>query len=60
MKIILDLDQIVREMGIPEEAYVKWKAANLDQSQEGGGVRWTALEDSGLLEKSFSKDLKTG
>lgn len=59
MKIILDLDQVVRDMNLPADAFEKWKAANLD-SQEGGEVRWIAREDISLLGNTYSEDLKTG
>ncbi|WP_438447716.1 hypothetical protein [Gorillibacterium sp. sgz5001074] len=60
MKIILDVDHIVREMRVSEEAFTKWKAANLEPFQEGGGGRWTALEELTLKSSNYSNDLKTG
>jgi hypothetical protein len=63
MRVILDIDQVVREMKLSTEALVKWKAANLEQVQEGGASsKWPALEESGFLDKSYSSstDLKTG
>lgn len=60
MRIILDVDQIVREMNLSEEAFGKWKTANLDRTQEGGDVRWSALEESGFLDKGYTSDLKIG
>lgn len=63
MKMILDLDQVVREMNLSTEAFEKWKAANLKQAQDdGGSVRWPALEESGFLDNkhSVSPDLKIG
>jgi hypothetical protein len=62
MKIILDVDQVVREMNLSSEVFAKWKAANLDQNQEGGNSRWPALEESGFLDLTYpvSTDLKTG
>lgn len=61
MRMILDLEQIVRAMNISEESFAAWKAANLDQHQDGG-VRWHALEESGFLDQSpmGNQDLKTG
>jgi hypothetical protein len=62
MKLILDIDHVVREMNISSEVYARWKAASLDSSLDGGGARWKALEDSGFMERSYSKshDLKIG
>lgn len=63
MKMILDLDHVVREMKLSMESFTEWKAANLEQTEEGGGsVRWSALEEGGFLDHAYksSPDLKTG
>lgn len=62
MKMILDLDHIVRELGISHDAFAQWKAANLEDVSASGSASWSVLEESGFNGKSFSKpaDLMTG
>ncbi len=62
MKMILDLDHIVRELGISKDAFAQWKAANLDCASASGSASWSELEESGFTGKSYSKaaDLMTG
>jgi hypothetical protein len=60
MKMILDLEHVIRELGLSQESYAQWKAANLDNVSAGGSGSWSALEDSGFLNKAFHRDLKIG
>lgn len=61
MKMILDLDHIVRELGISQDAFAQWKAANLESASASGSASWPELEDSGFNGRSYSKaDLMTG
>lgn len=62
MKMILDLDHIVRELGISQDAFAQWKAANLESTSANGSASWPDLEESGFHGKAYSKaaDLMTG
>ncbi len=62
MKMILDLDHIVRELGISQDAFSQWKTANLESASASGSAAWSVLEESGFNGKSYSKaaDLMTG
>lgn len=61
-KTTLDVEHIIRELGLSQERYAQWKAANLDNVSAGGSGYWSVLEDSGFLNKAFHKpaDLKIG
>lgn len=62
MKMILDLDHVVRELGISQDAYAQWKAANLEDVPASGSASWSVLEESGFHGKSYANaaDLMTG
>lgn len=55
MKMILDLELVVSELGISPESYAKWKAANLDSAQADGSHSWTLLDDSGYAGQCLHK-----
>lgn len=62
MKVILDLDYIVSEMGLCSEKFGKWKTANLDNASAGGSAARSALEENGFMGQDFreSGDRRTG
>jgi hypothetical protein len=62
MKMILDLDHIISEMGLSQESFAQWKAANLEDVAAGGSASWSVLEEAGFLNKAYHKaaDLKIG
>lgn len=62
MKMILDLNHVVRELGLSEESFAHWKAANLDNVSASGSASWSGLEDSSFMNKGYHKagDLKIG
>lgn len=55
MKMILDLDHVISEMGISPENYAKWKTANLDSVSASGSVAWSVLEECGFTSPSIQQ-----
>lgn len=46
MKVILDLDHIVRELGISQDAFAQWKTVNLERVWVSDAISWLGLEGS--------------